>query len=73
MTYDPAEHRQNTGYISPIKYIGIFSKNSLYSIINKIYVTEVRYNTFWPSQLKADHLGEFNFSHFTKIWKTQNN
>jgi len=26
---------------------------------------------FWPRQLKADHLHEFNFSHFTKIWKTK--
>ena len=61
-------HLSNNIYIYIYIYVYCL-KNILHSRINKTYITAVRSNTFWPSQLKADHLGEFNFSHFTKIWK----
>jgi len=47
MTYVPAEHRQNTGYIFLEKYICILSKNSLHSRINKVYTTEIHSSTFF--------------------------
>ena len=37
--------------------------------INKIYVTEVHSNTFWPSQLKADHFHNINFLNSIKFGK----
>ena len=46
MTYVPAEHWQNTGYIFLLKYIRIFSMNSLHPKISKVYTTEVHSNTF---------------------------
>jgi len=46
MTYVPAEHRQNTGYIFLEKYICILSKNNLYSRISKVYTTEIHSNIF---------------------------
>jgi len=37
MTYFPAEHRQDTGYMFLIKYICIFSKDSLLTKISSVY------------------------------------
>jgi hypothetical protein len=66
MTYVPAEHRQNTGYIFLVKYICIFSKNSVHS---KSIQLKSLLIYFWPSNLKADHFHNINFLALLKFGK----
>ena len=69
--YIPAEHKQNMGYIFLVKYIYSLKIVYMSTYKNKQKSTQMKSFLlhFWPSNLKTDHLCEFNFLVLLKFGK----